>query len=72
MVETPKSERNQLIEANRAQLDPNRTSVPFQSGGGRFYTPRMMANLRHMQMVLNSIAKRKGTPPGKLFYGDAW
>lgn len=68
---TPKSERNIEIEQNQASLNPLYCPVGFQRGGGKFYSREMIANLRHAEMVMNSEAKRCGSKPRPLFYGDA-
>jgi hypothetical protein len=84
---TPISAANQAIEWERpgnsferetqeriAGIEPRRrTGVPFQSGGGRFYTKAMMGSLRHTEVVLNSMVKRGELDYARpLFYGDAW
>lgn len=61
------------IEERRAARLTTAGQVPFQSGGGKFYTPKMMANLRYAEM-LNNAKKKRGEPYPSygLFYGNAW
>jgi hypothetical protein len=43
---TPRSEANILIEANRPDPNASGGGAPFSRGGGRFFTQRMMSNLK--------------------------
>ncbi len=70
---TNQSEANRLIDLNRPAPGSTRTDVPFQSGGGKFYTRRMLSNLKHCEIVQNSRVKRGEQQKLKpLFYGYAW